>query len=141
MVAAYLRNPSTIPPDFPNGRVSVYRQELLLKATALEKMADKELLRFDYTSRLVGASQSEQGRAELIHQATEAADMFCLANNLNIRGVVSLNPTARSANMRNVFEVLRNHSIVGDDAKTFTDQEIYDILEKVKKQERSEDQT
>lgn len=140
MVAAYLRNPSLIPPDFPNGRVSVYRQELLLKATALEKMADKEVMRFDYTTRLIPASYSEQGRSELIHQATEAADIFCMANNLNIKGVVALNPESRATNMRNVYEVLRDHSIVGDDAKTFTDAEIYEILAKVKKQQEADSQ-
>jgi hypothetical protein len=119
--------------------VSVYRQELILKAVALEKMAEKEMVRFDYSTRLIPASNSEQGRAELIHQATEAADIYCLANNFNIRGVLALNPESRAANMRNVYEILNSHSVIGDDSKTFTEDEIHEILAKVKKQQESRD--
>jgi hypothetical protein len=138
MLAAYLRDNSLIPPDYPQGFRSIVRQELVLGVMAAEDVARTHQLRFDLTSRLVSASNDAQGRAELMHQVVEAASYISAAKAFNFKGLEALNPMSRSGKMINLHKVLSKHNIVGDDSESFTEDDIRSIMQDLKEAKAEE---
>jgi len=71
MILAYLRNPDFIKPDYPNGIKSRLREELFIKAAALEFAKEMSLVNLSNMQTYFSCSKTEKVKKELLDSIYE----------------------------------------------------------------------
>jgi hypothetical protein len=71
MILAYLRNPDFIKPDYPNGLKSRLREELFIKAAALEFTKEMNLVNLSTLNTYFSCAKTEKVKKELLDSIYE----------------------------------------------------------------------
>jgi hypothetical protein len=141
MVRAYLRDPSLVPPGYPNGLKSLVRQETILEWMALELRGEDELRTHSMLSSILSAMNTPEGRRGALKDIQSADTIISACIRHDLRAVKLFNPDGEVSKLREVYEVLSKHNIVGPGAKVLTKEEIYEIIEDAEKRNAEKQKT
>lgn len=139
MLSAYLREPSLIPADYPNGVRSILRQELILNHIELDNFLRNQEIELNTCVHLMVNTEQAQPRSEMAHTYGQMLSMGKLLRDRNIKGAKMLSPESRTQKMINVYEVLRANKLLENPERTFTDEEFREIMERMKEEDSQEE--
>lgn len=139
MFSAYLRDPLLIPPTYAHGLKSILRQEAILNQIEIDQT--RQNMEEDVSFyRLVAVNcTDQQQRSEIMHSYGQMSSLVKLLRERNLKGARMLSPESRTQKMRNVYEVLKESKLVENPDRTFTEEEFYEIMNKMKENEAEEE--
>lgn len=132
MILAYLRNPDFIKPDYPHGKKSRLREELFIKAAALQESRDLNIVHLDSLRTYFSSAVSKDAKTELLDSIYNTVSI--------IEGTYSFEfGTPRHKRLENsrtkmvkAFEILMKKGLVGP-SDGFTPEKVREIISEHRK--------
>lgn len=139
MITAYLRDPLLLPPDYKNGIRSILRQKVILDNLELDGARENMENDLELYRQLLVACKDKQQRSEIVHSYEQVTALVRMLRDRNVKGARMLSPESRTQKMKNVYEVLKESKLVENEARTFTDEEFYEIMDRMKQKEAEQE--
>jgi hypothetical protein len=137
MLLAYLRNPLFVPPTYKHGIRSILRQNLILDAIEVETLAEKTATEVATLREMMVGTDHAQKRGELAHAYSQSTDMLNFLRGMDLRAARMLSPESKMGKMVQVREFLVAAKLVDNEERTFTDEEIYAIMDEMRQKEEA----